>query len=176
VSLALTLRLADEKLATGSSDAKRLLERSRAELEQALKELRELARGIHPAVLSDRGLGAAVESLAHRASLPVKLGELPSRRYPEHVELAAYFVVSEALTNVAKYASASQASIAVAQHNGQLTVEVSDDGIGGAQPEHGTGLRGLAARLESIDGHLEVDSEPGRGTSVRASIPCAQCT
>ena len=136
--------------------------RSGEELEQALKELRELARGIHPAVLTDRGLGAAVEALAHRAPLPVELGELPDQRYPEHVELAAYFVVSEALTNVAKYASASQATVAVEQENGHLKVEVSDDGVGGARPERGTGLRGLAARLESIDGQLEVESEPGR--------------
>ena len=172
VSLALTLRLARERLGPGSDDSRRLLERSSEELEEALKELRELARGIHPAVLSDRGLGAAVEALAHRAPLPVELGELPDGRYPEHVELAAYFVVSEALTNVAKYASATRASVAVMQENGHLKVEVNDDGVGGAQVERGTGLRGLAARLESLDGQLDVESEPGRGTAVRATIPC----
>jgi signal transduction histidine kinase len=172
VSLALTLHIAEDKLGSDSEDARRLLERARGQLDGALKELRELARGIHPAVLTDRGLGAAVEALAHRAPLPVKLDALPPGRYPEHVEVAAYFVVSEALTNVAKYASASQASIAVVQDNGLLTVEVNDDGIGGAELEHGTGLRGLAARLESIDGRLNVESEPGRGTTVRASIPC----
>jgi signal transduction histidine kinase len=172
VSLALTLHIAEDKLGSDSDDAKRLLERARGQLDGALKGLRELARGIHPAVLTDRGLGAAVEALAHRAPLPVKLNALPSGRYPEHVEVAAYFVVSEALTNVAKYASASRASIAVVQDNGLLTVEVNDDGIGGAELEHGTGLRGLAARLESIDGRLNVESEPGRGTTVRASIPC----
>jgi signal transduction histidine kinase len=172
VSLALSLRLARERLGADSDDARRLLERSSAELEEALKELRELARGIHPAVLTDRGLGAAVEALAHRAPLPVELGDLPAGRYPEHVELAAYFVVSEALTNVAKYASASQAKIAVEQENGHLKVEVRDDGVGGVRLERGTGLRGLAARLESIDGRLDVESEPGRGTAVRAVIPC----
>jgi signal transduction histidine kinase len=173
VSLALTLHIAEDKLGPGSDDAKRLLERARRQLDGALRELRELARGIHPAVLSDRGLGAAVEALAHRAPVPVQLDGLPSQRYPEHVELAAYFVVSEALTNVAKYASASRATIAVVQDNGLLTVEVNDDGVGGAEVERGTGLRGLAARLESIDGRLKVESEPGRGTTVRASIPCA---
>jgi signal transduction histidine kinase len=113
-----------------------------------------------------------VEALAHRAPLPVEIGELPDQRFPEQVELAAYFVVSEALTNIVKYASASSVTVAVAQLNGHLIVEVNDDGIGGAQPDAGTGLRGLATRLESIDGRLDVESEPGRGTAVRATIPC----
>jgi DNA-binding NarL/FixJ family response regulator/signal transduction histidine kinase len=143
VSLALSLRLVRETLRRDSDEAEQMLAQSSAELEEALKELRELARGIHPAVLSDRGLGAAVEALAHRAPLPVEIGELPAERYPEHVELAAYFVVSEALTNVAKYAAASRASVAVIQDNGHLKVEVSDDGVGGAEIERGSGLRGL---------------------------------
>jgi hypothetical protein len=172
VSLALSLRLARERMGADPGEAERLLDRSRDELDQALEELRELARGIHPAVLSDRGLAAAVEALAHRAPLPVELDELPSERVPEHVELAAYFVVSEALTNVAKYASATQASVAVCKSDGRLTVRVSDDGVGGADVERGTGLRGLAARLEAIEGSLKVDSEPGHGTTVRASLPC----
>ena len=173
VSLALTLRLAQEKLEGAPRDTQRLLERSREELEQALKELRELARGIHPAVLSDRGLGAAVEAIAHRAPLPVEVGELPDERFPEHVELAAYFVISEALTNIAKYAGASHANVVIIKNNGSLMVEVADDGVGGADVEAGSGLRGLAARLESIEGRLVVDSEPGGGTTVRARIPCA---
>ncbi len=172
VSLALDLRLAQQKLDHDPHEAQRLLERSRDELEETLNELRELARGIHPAVLSDRGLGPAVEALAHRAPLPVEVSELPSERLPEQVELAAYFVVAEALTNVAKYAGASHASVGVAKHNGQLMVEIADDGVGGADPEQGTGLRGLAARLDIIEGRLEVASEPGRGTMVRARIPC----
>jgi signal transduction histidine kinase len=171
VSLALTLRMAQERLGSNPEVTHRLLEQSRDELDEALKELRELARGIHPAVLSDRGLGAAVEALAHRAPLPVVVGELPAERLPEHIELAAYFVVSEALTNVAKYASASQASVAVRRSNGALTVEVSDDGVGGADIEAGTGLRGLTDRLAAIEGRLSIDSEPGRGTALRASIP-----
>jgi histidine kinase len=131
VSLALTLRMAREKLGPDAGEAGRLLDRSRQELDEALKELRELARGIHPTVLSDRGLGAAVEALAHRAPLPVEVGELPAQELPEQVELAAYFVVSEALTNVAKYASATQASVTMTKSNGRLAVEISDDGVGG---------------------------------------------
>ena len=172
VSLALSLRLAQERIGSDPVQAEHLLERSRKELDEALSELRELARGIHPAVLSDRGLAAAVEALAHRAPVPVELGELYPQRVPEQVELAAYFVVAEALTNVAKYAAADAAAVAVRRHNGQLTVEVSDDGVGGADADQGTGLRGLAARLEAIEGSLEVDSPPGGGTTVRASIPC----
>jgi signal transduction histidine kinase len=172
VSLALTLRLAQERLSADSSEADHLLDRSREELDQALEELRELARGIHPAVLTDRGLAPAVEALAHRAPLPVEVADLPAERVPEHVELAAYFVVSEALTNVAKYASASQATVAVTRFDGRLVVEVSDDGVGGADAERGSGLRGLAARLEAIEGELDVESEPGQGTTVRADIPC----
>jgi signal transduction histidine kinase len=172
VSLALSLRLAQEKLDADPDDASRILGRSRSELEETLEELRELARGIHPAVLSDRGLGAAVEALAHRAPVPVEVGELPRQRLPEQVELAAYFVVSEALTNVAKYADASHAKVAVTQTNGRLLVEVADDGVGGADPAHGTGLRGLAARLEIIEGRLEVESDQEHGTTVRARIPC----
>jgi signal transduction histidine kinase len=174
VSIALTLRLAQERLASEPDEAERMLDWSREELEEALKDLRELARGIHPAVLSDRGLGAAIEALASRAPVPVEIGELPADRLPEHVELAAYFVVSEALTNVAKYAANSQAKIAVNQINGRLEVEVADDGPGGADPQRGSGLRGLAARLATIEGRLEVDSPPGGGTKVRARIPWGQ--
>jgi signal transduction histidine kinase len=172
VSLALTLRLAQEKLDSDPSETRRLLDRSREELAEALQELRELARGIHPAVLSDRGLGAAVETLARRAPLPVELSGLPAERLPEQVELAAYFVVSEALTNVAKYASASQAWVTVTRSGGRLEVAISDNGVGGADPELGTGLRGLSDRLAAIEGRLEIDSRPGRGTTVRARIPC----
>jgi signal transduction histidine kinase len=172
VSLALTLRMAREKLDAEPSEAGRLLDRSRDELDEALKELRELARGIHPAVLSDHGLAAAIEGLARRAPLPVAVRELPAERLPEHVELAAYFVVSEALTNVAKYASASHASVTVTKENGRLTIEVSDDGVGGADLALGSGLRGLTDRLAAIEGWLDIDSRPGHGTTVRATIPC----
>jgi signal transduction histidine kinase len=172
VSLALTLRMAREKLDAEPSEAGRLLDLSREELDAALKELRELARGIHPAVLSDRGLGGAIQTLAERAPLPVAVGELPAARLPEHVELAAYFVVSEALTNVAKYASASEASVTVIKENGSLTIEVGDDGVGGADLQGGSGLRGLTDRLAAIGGWLDLDSRPGHGTNLRAIIPC----
>jgi signal transduction histidine kinase len=172
VSLALTLRMAREKLDSEPGETGRLLDRSRQELDEALKELRELARGIHPRVLSDRGLGAAVEALARRTPLPVEVGEVPAERLPEDVELTAYFVVSEALTNVAKYASASHASVTATKSNRRLTVEISDDGVGGADIERGTGLRGLTDRLAAIEGRLEIHSKSGHGTTVRASIPC----
>jgi signal transduction histidine kinase len=174
VSLALTLRMAREKLDTEPGETGRLLDRSRQELAQALQELRDLARGLHPAVLADRGLGAAAEALAERAPLPVKVvSELPDRRLAEHVELTAYFVVSESLTNVAKHAAATKASVTLTQRDGWLAIEVSDDGVGGADLDRGTGLRGLADRLEAIDGRLEIDSEPP-GTIVRASLPCPE--
>jgi signal transduction histidine kinase len=172
VSLTLTLRMVREKLGPDAGEAGRLLDRSRQELDEALKELRELARGIHPTVLSDRGLGAAVEALADRAPLPVEVDGLPAQELPEPVELAAYFVVSEALTNVAKHASATQASVTMTKSNGRLAVEISDDGVGGADVDLGTGLRGLADRLAAIEGQLVVDSKRGSGTTVRAGIPC----
>jgi signal transduction histidine kinase len=172
VSVALTLRMAREKLGPDAGEAGCLLDRSRQELDEALKEIRELACGIHPTVLSDRGLGAAVEALAHRAPLPVEVGEVPGQELPEQVELVAYFVVSEALTNVAKHASATHASVTVTNGNGRLAVEVSDDGVGGADIALGTGLRGLSDRLAAINGQFDIDSKPGRGTTLRASIPC----
>jgi signal transduction histidine kinase len=172
VSMALNIRLARAKLNEDPLAADQLIASAGEELDSALAELRELARGIHPAVLSDRGLGTALETLAHRAPVPVELAELPDERLPEAVELAAYFVVAEALTNVAKYANATHATVEVARENGRLLVEVADDGVGGADPEHGTGLRGLADRIAVLEGRLEIDSERGRGTTVRARIPC----
>ena len=172
VAMALNIRLARAKLNEDPLAADRLLESAGEELNSALEELRELARGIHPAVLSDRGLGTALATLASRAPVPVELAELPDGRLPEAVELAAYFVVAEALTNVAKYAQASHATVEVARENGRVLVEVSDDGVGGADPENGSGLRGLADRLAVLEGRLEIDSDDGRGTTVRAQIPC----
>jgi signal transduction histidine kinase len=172
VSMALSLRLARAKLGEDPDGAEQLLSGASDELEAALAELRELARGIHPAVLSDRGLDTALETLAHRAPVPVELKSLSGERLPEAVELAAYFVVSEALTNVAKYAEASHAVVGLERHNGRLVVQVRDDGVGGADPEQGTGLRGLADRLAVIEGRLEVESERGRGTTITARIPC----
>ncbi len=171
VSLALNLRMARGKLRDDPDTAATLLDGSAAELDRALEELRELARGIHPAVLSDRGLDAALESLAVRAPLPVELTSV-SDGLSDAVESAAYFVVAEALTNVAKYANASQARVAVERVNGQVVVEVADDGVGGADPGRGTGLRGLDDRICALNGWLEIESAPGSGTTVRAKIPC----
>jgi signal transduction histidine kinase len=123
-------------------------------------------------VLADRGIGAAVEALAGRAPVRVELAELPDQRLPEQVELAAYFVVAEALTNVAKHASATHAWVSATGDNHRLMVVVGDDGVGGVEFDRGTGLRGLADRLAAIEGRLEVESEPGRGTTVTATIPC----
>ncbi len=173
VSMALNMRLARSRLRDDPDGADTLLAGAGEELDAALEELRELARGIHPAVLSDRGLDTALETLARRAPVPVELGALPGERLPEAVELAAYFVVSEALTNVAKYAQASHATVNVDRDNGRVVVEVKDDGVGGADPANGTGLRGLADRLAVIEGRLDVDSRAGSGTTVIARIPCA---
>jgi PAS domain S-box-containing protein len=172
VSLSLALRLAQAKLERDPKEATKLLGSASDELAQALEELRELARGIHPAVLSDRGLSAALEALAGRAPLPVEV-LTPEERLPPPVEAAAYYVISEALTNVAKYAQASTVDVRVTRLNGRAVIEVADDGVGGADPLRGSGLRGLADRVEALDGRLQVVSAPGRGTVVRAEIPCA---
>ena len=163
VSMALNLRLARSRLREDPDGAERLLAGAGDELNAALEELRELARGIHPALLSDRGLDTALETLVHRAPVPVTLRSGAGDDLPEAVELAAYFVVSEALTNVVKYAHAGQATVELARENGRLVVEVADDGVGGADPGRGTGLRGLADRLAVLEGRLEVDSPPGGG-------------
>ena len=171
VSLSLALRLAQAKLKADPDEASKLLNGASEELAQALAELRELARGIHPAVLSDRGLSAALEALAGRAPLPVEV-VAPEERLPPPVEAAAYYVVSEALANVAKYAQASAVGVRVTRLNGSAVVEVADDGVGGADPLNGSGLRGLADRVEALDGRLHVESAPGGGTLIRAEIPC----
>jgi signal transduction histidine kinase len=171
VALALSLRLAERQIPRDPERAQAMVAAAHQELNQALEELRELARGIHPAVLSDRGLGAAVEALAVRSPLPVRVVEVPEERLPEAVEAAAYFTISEALTNVAKYADANEATVAVRRTNGHAEVEVADDGVGGADPGRGTGLRGLADRLGALDGSLSLDSPPGSGTTLRAEIP-----
>ena len=170
VSLSVALRLAQARLAEDPEGAGEMLAQAGEELRLALEELRELARGIHPAVLSDRGLAAALRSLADRSPLPVEL-EAPARRLPEPIEAAAYYVVSEALANVVKHAGATGASVRVAAPDGRVVVEVADDGVGGADPGGGSGLRGLADRVAVLDGRLDVESPPGGGTRVVAEIP-----
>jgi signal transduction histidine kinase len=171
VSVALGLNMVASKLESDPATARALLSTAQGELTRGLEELRELARGIHPVVLTERGLGAALDALAARAPLPVDIAGVPDERLAARVEAAAYYVVAESITNVAKYAHASGATVRIARSNGAATVTVSDDGVGGADPGAGTGLRGLAARVEALNGWLEVDSPPGGGTRVTAQIP-----
>jgi PAS domain S-box-containing protein len=171
VTLALTLRLAEERLSSAPTEAERLIAGAREELVVALAELRELARGIHPAVLTDRGLAVAVEALASRAPLPVEV-DVPPERLPPAIEAALYYFVAESLTNVARYAGAGRAHVRLALTDGGLVAaEVSDDGCGGANPANGSGLRGLTDRIETLGGRLVVDSPPGGGTRVRMEVP-----
>jgi PAS domain S-box-containing protein len=173
VALSLSLRLALAKLDGDPAAARALLEGAGHELSLALEELRELARGLHPAVLSERGLRAAVDALAARSPVPVEIVEMPGERLPEPVEAGAYYLIAEALTNVAKYAQASHVRVRVVAGEERVVVEVSDDGVGGADPSagSGSGLRGLADRVEALGGTLEVESAAGAGTSLRAEIP-----
>jgi signal transduction histidine kinase len=172
VSLALSVRLAEAKH-RDDPETGRMLAQISEELALALAELRELARGIHPAVLTSRGLSAALEMLVARAPLPVELVATPGERLPEPIEATAYYVVAESLTNVAKYARATAATVSVARASGHLLVEVRDDGVGGANIEAGSGLRGLADRVEAVRGTLRIESPAGQGTVIAAAIPMA---
>jgi signal transduction histidine kinase len=172
VSLSVVLRLVAGRLPEDAAEAT-LLATAREELNASLAELRQLARGIHPAVLSDHGLPVALESLAARVPVRVALDVALVERPPQPVEVAAYYLIAEGLTNVAKYADATSAAVHVARENGTVVVEVSDDGKGGADPRSGSGLRGLADRVEALDGRLRVWSPPGGGTRLRAELPCA---
>jgi PAS domain S-box-containing protein len=171
VALALDVRLARTRIERDPQIAGEFLERLGTDLAEASAELRELARGIHPAVLTERGLGPAITALADRAPVPVDIVELPAERLPTAAETTAYFTVSEALTNVAKYAQATQASVRLATEDGTLVVEVRDDGVGGAEASVGSGLSGLADRVGACDGDLSVESPPGEGTLIRAVLP-----
>jgi signal transduction histidine kinase len=168
VALALKLKLARMK---ADGEVAEMLDESSAELPESLNELRELARGLHPVVLTDRGLNAAVRILAARAPVPVDVLALPAERLPPPIELAIYFVVAEALTNVAKYAQATSASVAVRREPACVVAEIADDGVGGADVAAGSGLRGLADRVGALDGRISVESPAGEGTTLRAEIP-----
>jgi signal transduction histidine kinase len=170
VSLALKLAMIESKLAKDSELAP-LVAQAREEAQAAVQELREIARGIHPALLSDRGLGPALEALASRAPVPVEVSGVPAEPLPQAVEAAVYFVTAETLTNVAKYADACSASIQLAVVGDRLCLQITDDGVGGAGSSAGSGLAGLCDRIEALDGELTVDSPPGGGTTVRAEIP-----
>ena len=170
VGAVISLRLAQRKLARVSNEAAELLEEALEHMETGIRELRELAAGIHPSVLTDRGLSAALEALAGRSPVPVLLEVVAPQRLPAPVETSAYFVVSEALTNAAKHACCSHVSVGVHVEEGALTVEVRDDGVGGADPSLGSGLRGLADRVNALGGRLEIQSPVGEATTVRARI------
>ena len=170
VALALKLKLARMKV-DGGSEAAALLDESSAELQASLDELRELARGIHPAVLTDHGLAAALRALAGRAPVPVSV-TVEADDLPPAVETAVYFVVAEGLTNVAKYAGASSAAVTVMRRASRVAVEIADDGVGGADVASGSGLRGLADRVGALDGRISLESPPGAGTTLRAELPC----
>jgi signal transduction histidine kinase len=170
VSLALTLRRIESSLEP-SSVASHEVAVARAELDAALEELRELARGIHPSVLTDRGLEAALAGVAGRSTVPVELDLDTCGKLPMSVQTTAYFVVVEALTNASKHAHPDRIDVRVAVCHGQATVEVRDDGIGGVESERGSGLTGLADRVSALGGTLEIDSPAGAGTTIRARIP-----
>jgi signal transduction histidine kinase len=173
VSVALTLGLAESKLKKDPASVGPVLRDAKEALAVALEELRELSQGIHPAILVERGLGAALDELSRRAALPCRLELSLHGAIPEPVAAAAYFVASEALTNAAKHSHARELVVSAACDGRDVVVTVSDDGIGGAGPGGGTGLRGLADRVEALGGSLTVSSPPGRGTTLRATIPCA---
>jgi signal transduction histidine kinase len=172
IALSLELRLLEERLA-GDPEARGRLDQARREIVTSLEELREVAHGIHPAVVTGHGLAIALEQLAARAAVPVRLEVRIGGRLPERLEVAAFYLVSESLANIGKHANATSATVEVARTNGQLTVEVVDDGCGGADTERGSGLRGLADRVEALEGRLRVWSPTGNGTRLRAEIPCA---
>jgi len=172
VALAVQLRVL-EKYVGNPEKAVPMLRAAAEELEFALAELRELARGLHPAVLADRGLAPALETLASRAPLPVIVEGVPEERLEEPLEAAVYFVIAESLTNAVKHAEASELRVKMEQSDHELQVEIADDGRGGADPQagNGTGLRGLTDRVEALGGRLVVDSPAGRGTTVRVVLP-----
>jgi signal transduction histidine kinase len=175
IALSLDLGVLERRL--GSDPAARAaLTQAKREIALSLDELRDVARGLHPAVLSGHGLAVALESLAARAAVPVRLTVRLDGRLAETVEVAAYYVVCESLANIGKHAQATRCSVDVERGDGRLVVEVVDDGVGGADTERGTGLRGLADRVEAVGGQLRVWTPRGRGTRVRAEIPCEEST
>ena len=172
VALGMTLGLARQKLRTDPDAAAELVEEAHTEAKLAHAELRDLARGIHPAILADRGLDAALSALLRRLPLPVSIIVALPRRPSAAVESAAYFVVSEALTNVSRHAAATRATVSITEAHGNVAIAISDDGVGGADPAGGTGLNGLSERVAALNGKLAVDSPAGGPTTIRAEIPC----
>jgi len=173
LSLSLALRMARQRaIRTADQQLVASLDEATDDLNRALSELRELARGIHPAILQRSGLGAAIRSLTERSPIPVEIVDCPTLRYPATVEATAYYVVSEAVANAAKHAQATQVKVSVVGSSDRLRIEVCDDGAGGADSSKGSGLSGLMDRVATLGGRLIVDSPEGAGTRVIADIPC----
>jgi signal transduction histidine kinase len=170
VTLSLHLRMAQETLHDDALAAEAMLEGVGDDLKQALKELRELARGLHPAVLTDRGLGPALQSLANRSPFPVAIAGVPALRLPEPVEAAVYYVVAESLTNAAKHSGATEGSVELSTTSETVVVEIRDNGSGGANLTSGSGLRGLVDRIEALGGELRFKSNAGDGTVIQAEL------
>ena len=168
VGAVMSLKLAQRRWGQAPDEAVELVEEALEHMQSGIRDLRELAAGIHPSVLTDRGLSAALEGLATRSAVPVQIGQVPPGRLPSPVETSAYFVVAEALTNAAKHARCSHADVSVRLKNGSAIVEIHDNGVGGANPSAGSGLRGLADRVSALGGRLEIESPAGEGTTVRA--------
>lgn len=171
VSLLLELRSAQATVPSEMEELRAHQARMERGLDSVLAELREISRGIHPAILTEAGLGPALKTLARRSALRVELEPRYQRRLPEHVEVAAYYVVSEALTNAAKHAHASVVKIDVVEQDAIVKLAIRDDGVGGADPSKGTGLAGLADRIEALGGRLEIVSPARSGTSLTIEIP-----
>ena len=171
VSLALAARAAEADVAAGRGELRAELSRIAAGLAGAMAELQEFSRGIHPAILSERGLGPALRTLARRSAVPVDLDVTTSARCPEPVEVAAYYVASEALANAMKHARASRIEVSLATRAGSLLLSVRDDGVGGADPARGSGLAGLADRVEALGGSIHVHSAAGAGTHIAVDLP-----
>ena len=172
VTLSLALGMARDRAAGADPELEALIDSASKEAREALVELRELARGIHPAVLTETGLAGAIQALAERSTVVTTIASLPAQRFAANVEATAYFVVCEALANVAKHSMAPAAAVTIRKLPDHLVIEVCDDGVGGAHPEGGSGLRGLADRVASVGGVLRIDSPPGSGTRLEADIPC----
>jgi signal transduction histidine kinase len=171
VTLSMSLGMLEQRLAD-DPEARAMVAEAKAEAVSSLQDLRDLAHGIHPAVLTSHGLEVALESLVASSPVPVGMDIELEERLPSTTEVATYYLICEALTNTAKHASASSASVAVRRVNGHVHVEVADDGVGGADTSAGSGLRGLADRVEALDGTLRVFSPRGAGTRLEADIPC----
>jgi signal transduction histidine kinase len=173
LSLGLALQLARSELGAEANGASDLLAEAEDELRAALDELRELARGIHPAILTDQGLAGALRSLTERSAVPVSIAAVPEERLGESIEAAAYFIVSESLANCAKYAHASAVRVSVTRRDGIALIDIADNGAGGADPACGSGLRGLSDRVQALNGTFLLESPTGGGTHIHAEIPCA---